>query len=132
MIIKLLILFLGLIVGFFCGVEGSTVGGNYCIGLTQTQEKYLQSKSWLFNIVKKCTWLTYILGTPVGYLPMCIITCLLMILFPEVESYIKSIDIKIFGSYVALYLGSMLLMYFVGLWKGDDLQEKYAIYKIKD
>ena len=49
MIIKFIVLFLGTIMGFFCGMKGSTVGGTYCSGLTDTQFNYLVSKSWFIK-----------------------------------------------------------------------------------
>lgn len=82
MIIKLTALFLGIVMGFFCGMKGSTVGGTYCSGLTKTQEKYLQSKSWLFKLTEKLDWATLIMCTPVGFIPAMIITVMLEILFP--------------------------------------------------
>lgn len=132
MIIKLSIIFLGIIVGFFCGMEGSTVGGHYCSGLSETQVKYLQSKSWLFNITKKCTWITFILGTPVGYIPMIIITVILMVLFPSVDTFIRSIPGDVFANYILIYIGPLLLTYFVGLFKGESLQTKYNVDNIEN
>ena len=131
MIIKLTILFLGIIMGFFCGMKGSTVGGSYCYELTQTQEKYLQSKSWLFKLTEKLYWVILIMCTPIGFIPAMIITVILEILFPELGVFqFFSTHEKYVLSLVLIYIGSMWLTYFVGLFKGESLQTKYQVDNI--
>lgn len=133
MIIKLTALFLGIVMGFFCGMKGSTVGGTYCSGLTKTQEKYLQSKSWLFKLTEKLDWVTLIMCTPVGFIPAIIITVMLEILFPGwgVFNFFSTNDKYILGL-VLLYIGPMWMTYFVGVFKGESLQTKYKVYDIKN
>lgn len=131
MIIKLAALFLGIVMGFFCGMKGSTVGGTQCSGLTKTQEKYLQSKSWLFKLTEKLDWATLIMCTPVGFIPAIIITVMLEILFPGwgVFNFFSTHE-KYVLSLVLIYIGSMWLTYFVGLFKGESLQTKYNVDNI--
>ena len=133
MIIKLTVLFLGIVMGFFCGMKGSTVGGMYCSGLTKTQEKYLQSKSWLFKLTKKLDLATLIMCTPVGFIPAMIITVMLEILFPGlgVFNFFSTHDKYILGL-VLLYIGPMWMTYFIGMFKGESLQTKYKLYDIKN
>ena len=131
MIIKLTALFLGIVMGFFCGMKGSTVGETYCSGLTKTQEKYLQSKSWLFKLTEKLDWATLIMCTPVGFIPAMIITVMLEILFPGLGVFnFFSTHEKYVLSLVLIYIGSMWLTYFVGLFKGESLQTKYNVDNI--
>ena len=69
--------------------------------------------------------------TPIGFIPAMIITFILEILFPELgvlqffsthEKYVLSL--------VLIYIGSMWLTYFVGLFKGESLQTKYQVDNI--
>lgn len=131
MIIKFIVLFLGIVMGFFCGMKGSTVGGTYCCGLTDTQFHYLVSKSWLFKLTDKLYILTLIMCTPVGFIPTILIVIMLEILFPGLGVFnFFNVHEKYIVGLLLLYIGPMWMTYFLGLLKGESLQTKYNVDNI--